>query len=110
MRHGPAQTSTDITFFVLIIHQLLESSGSNPKVRARFFLVCLKAHVYFFFMSSNTKASLEVWKLRGMLSMPLNPVAIHHDSWAMKKFFSHALRRAGVERMDSGDSPSRRAA
>ena len=45
-----------------------------------------------------------------MLSMPVNPVAIHHDSWAVKIFFSHALRRAGVERMDSGDSPSRRAA
>ena len=45
-----------------------------------------------------------------MLSMPVNPVAIHHDAWAMKKLFSHALRRAGAERIDSGDSPTRRAA
>lgn len=38
-------------------------------------------------MCSTTNASLKVWKLRSMLSMPVNPVAIHHDSWAVKKFF-----------------------
>ena len=29
----------------------------------------------------------QIWKLRTLLAVPLQPVAIHHDAWNMKKLF-----------------------
>ena len=52
----------------------------------------------------------QVWKLRNLLALPQDPVAIHHDSWSIKKLFSLSLRRSGADSRNSfQDSPSRRA-
>ena len=52
----------------------------------------------------------QVWKLRNLLALPQGPVAIHHDSWSIKKLFSLSLRRSGADSRNSfQESPNRRA-
>ena len=48
--------------------------------------------------------------MRVLLSQPHDPVSIHHDAWAIKKMFSHSLRRTGSDSRNSLEdrSPNRR--
>ena len=49
----------------------------------------------------------KVLKVRHLVSLPEDPVKLHLDSWAVKKLFSLAIRRAGKDK-DADDVPQRK--
>lgn len=50
-----------------------------------------------------------MWKLQKEVLATVNAVAVHHDAWSLKKLFSNAIRRVGVDnRSVEGHSPSRK--
>ena len=51
-----------------------------------------------------------MWKLQTLLERPLDAVGIHHDAWAIKKLFTHSLKRSGSDSRNSLEnrSPVRR--
>ena len=58
-------------------------------------------------MRESHASLVEVKKVRSMVSLPPDPVMLHVDSWAIKKLFSLALRRAGNDKV-ADDVPLRK--
>lgn len=49
----------------------------------------------------------EVNHLRGICQLPTDLVALHHDSWGVKKLFTYGVRKSGADNLASR-SPNRR--
>ena len=58
-----------------------------------FFIFCM---LYLQWIPGYGLVPCQVWKFQTLMSKPLDPVAIHHDAWGVKKLFSYSLRRTGV--------------
>ena len=49
----------------------------------------------------------QVNHLRGICQLPTDLVALHHDSWGLKKLFTYGVRKSGADNLASR-SPNRR--
>ena len=72
-----------------------------------FFIFCM---LYLQWIPGYGLVPCQVWKFQTLMSKPLDPVAIHHDAWGIKKLFSYSLRRTGSDSRYSLDdgTPNRR--